>query len=217
MKNILLKSLVLLFTGALVAGTFAADETGTVKNMLKHDFSKLGKDGLPVGYKVTFDKASKGKATVIQEAGVNIVKLELPEQGKAFLDSTFLLGMKKNRRYLFTIQLKIDNQAYTGKGVHFFYACAYNTGNNKHIYNKVMQQGSTDGWITAVLPIDTAKRPLLVGAKLFLRSYYVSGTYWLKNPMLIELPKDVEIKAHYILANDETISGPLLRLKPLVK
>ena len=135
MENILKKSFVLLFASALTAGVFAAAETVEVKNLLKHDFSKLGENGIPVGYKVTFDKASKGKATVIQEAGGNIVKLELSEQGKAFLDSTFLLGMEKNRKYLFTIQIKIDNQAYTGKGIHFFYTCAYNTSNNKHIYN----------------------------------------------------------------------------------
>jgi hypothetical protein len=217
MKNILLKSLFLLFASALTAGVFATDETGAVKNLLKHDFSKLGKNGIPIGYKITLNKAGKGKATVIQEAGGNIIKLELPEQGRAWLDSTFLLGMEKNRKYLFTIQIKIEDQKYTGKGAHFFYVCAYNTGNNKHIYNKVMKQGSTDGWITVVRPIDTAKNPKQVGSRLFLRTYDMSGTYWLKNPMLIELPNDVEIKAHYILANDKTVSGALLRLKPLVK
>ena len=211
------KILILFFFGAILMTVCAEEESNKAKNLLKHDFTKLGSDGLPVAYKVYFDKASKGKATVSQEDGTNVVKLEMPESGKGFLDTNYVLDLKKNKKYVLTVQLKIENQKYSGKGTHFFYVCAYNTSNGKHIYNKIVGHGSSRGWLTVVLPIDTAKRPKLVGAKLFFRGYFVSGTYSLKNPMLVEIPNDVELKAHYILENNKTIPGGFLRLGTLNK
>jgi hypothetical protein len=211
------KILILFFFGCLAVTAFAGEESEKVKNLLKHDFAQLGSNGLPAGYKAYFDEASKGKATVSQDDGVNVVKLEMPEIGKGFLDTSYLLDLKKNKKYVLTVQLKIENQKYTGRGVHFFYVCAYNTSNGKHIYNKIVGHGSSGGWLTVVLPIDTAKRPKLVGAKLFFRGYSVSGSYWLKNPMLVEIPNNVELKAHYILENNKTIPGGFLRLGTLSK
>lgn len=213
MRNIL----ILLFFGTMLMPAFAEEESNKAKNLLKHDFAKLSSNGLPVGYKAYLGKDKKVKVSVSQEDGTNVVKLEIPEQGKGFLDSNYILNMKKNKKYVLTVQLKIENQKYSGKGMHFFYVCVYNTGNGKHIYNKIVGHGSTGGWLTVVLPIDTAKKPKLVGAKMLLRGYFVSGTYSLKNPMLVEIPNDVELKAHYILENNKTIPGGFLRLGTLSK
>jgi hypothetical protein len=214
-KKNLTKSLVLLLVGGLAINICA--EEAVAKNLLKHDFSKLNAKGIPVGYKFYPGKKKEGKITVTQEDGANIIKLELPKQGRIFLDSAFLMDIKKNKKYVITVQLKIENQKYSGKGMHFFYVCAYNTSNNKHIYNKIMGRGSSGGWMTVVLAIDTIKRPLLANGKLFLRGYGVSGTYWVKKPMLIELPDDVKLKSHYILENNKTVPGGLLRLETLKK
>jgi hypothetical protein len=217
MRKFLLKALVYgVVCGWALIG-LAETESGEAKNLLKHDFSKTGSNGLPVGYKVYFDKACKGKAAVIQEDGENVVKLEIAEQGKGFLDSTFQLGLKKNKKYVLTVQIKIKDQKYSGRGMHFFYTCVYNTRNNKHIYNKVLGHGDTGGWITVVLPIDTVKNPKLVDSKLLIRAYYVSGTYWLKKPMLVEIPADLELEAHYILDDNKTVPSGLLRLGTLAK
>lgn len=211
------KILTLLFCGCLAMAVFADGEGEKAENLLKHDFSKLDSKGVPVGYKVSFDDASKGKMTVSQEDGTNVVKLEIPEQGKGFIDTNYALDIKENKKYILTIQLKIEEQKYSGKGIHFFYVCVYNTGNGKHIYNKIIGHGSTDGWLTVVLPIDTAKNAELVGrgTKILLRGYFVSGTYSLKKPMLVEIPADLELEAHYILDNNKTIPGGLLRLGTL--
>ena len=211
------KILILLFCGAMLMTALAQEESSKAKNLLKHDFSKSGKNGLPVGFKVYPGKDKKVKVSVSQEDGVNVVKLEIPEQGKGFLDTNYILDLKKNKKYVLTIQLKIENQQYSGKGMHFFYVCVYNTANGKHIYNKIVGHGGTGVWLTVVLPIDTAKNPKLVGAKMLLRGYGVAGTYWLKNPMLVEIPNDVELKAHYILENNKTIPGGFLRLGTLQK
>jgi hypothetical protein len=208
-----MKQILMLFLcGCLSVTAFAKEEGEKAKNILKHDFSKLDSKGMPVGYKIYFSKESKGKATILQEDGTNVIKLEIPEQGNGFISSSFLMDIKKNKKYVITAQLKIENQKYSGKGMHFFYVCAYNTNNNKHIYNMIKGHGSTNGWMTVVLSVDTVKRPLLAGSKLFMRGYGVSGTYWLKNPMLVEIPNDVELKSHYILENNKTISGGFLRL-----
>jgi hypothetical protein len=206
------KIMMLFLCGCLAVTALAEEESAKVKNLLKYDFSKLDSKGMPIGYKLYFSKESKGKATVSQEDGTNVIKLEIPEQGNGFLTSNFTMDIKKNKKYVITVQLKIENQKYSGKGMHFFYVCAYNTSNDKHIYNKLSGHGNTGGWVTVVLPVDTVKRPLLAKSKLLMRGYGVSGTYWLKNPMLVEIPNDVELKSHYILESNKTISGGFLRL-----
>lgn len=210
------KILILLFFGTMLMTVLADEESGKAKNLLTHDFSKLGKNGLPVGFKAYTGKDKKGTVSVSQEDGVNVVKLERSEQGRIYFDNK-KLNLQANKKYVLTVQVKIENQQYSGKGMHFFYVCVYNTGNGKHIYNKIVGHGGTGGWLTVVLPIDTAKNPKLVGARMLLRGYGVAGTYWLKNPMLVEIPNDVELKAHYILENNKTIPGGFLRLGTLRK
>ena len=210
------KILILFLFSAMLMTVFAEEESNKAKNLLKHDFSQLGKNGLPVGFKAYLGKDKKGIVSVSQEDGVNVVKLERPEQGRIYFDNK-KLNLQANKKYVLTVQVKIENQKYSGKGIHFFYVCVYNTGNGKHIYNKIAGHGSTGGWLTVILPIDTIKNPKLVGAKMLLRGYGVAGTYWLKNPMLVEIPSDVELKSHYILDNNKTIPGAFLRLGTLSK
>ena len=71
--------------------------------------------------------------------------------------------------------------------------------------------------MTVVLVIDTVKEPLLAGAKLLIRGYGVSGTYFLKKPMLVKIPNDIEVQSHYILENEKTVPGGLLRLGTIKK
>ena len=217
MKKTVLKILSMMLLSLPVAGVFAGDSVESAKNLLKYDFSKLSKSGVPLGYTFFPGKDKKGKISVSGAEGVNVVKLERSEQGRIFIDSAFLMDIKKNKKYVLTVQLKIENQKYTGKGIHFFYVCAYNTGNNKHIYNKILGHGGSGGWMTVVLVIDTVKEPLLAGAKLLIRGYGVSGTYFLKKPMLVKIPNDIEVQSHYILENEKTVPGGLLRLGTIKK
>ena len=210
------KILILFLFSTMFMTVFAEEESNKAKNLLKHDFSKLGKNGLPVGFKAYLGKDKKGTVSVSQEDGVNVVKLERSEQGRIYFDNK-KLNLQANKKYVLTVQVKIKDQRYSGKGMHFFYVCVYNTGNGKHIYNKIAGNGSTGGWLTVILPIDTIKNPKLVGSKMLLRGYGIAGTYWLKNPMLVEIPSEVELKPHYILENNKTIPGAFLRLGTLSK
>lgn len=208
--------LTLLFCSCLSVAVFSDAASDKAENLLQYDFSKLDAQGLPVGYKVFFDEHSNGKITVSEEAGTNVVKLEMPEQGQGHLDSNYLLDLQKNKKYILSLQLKVKDQYYAGgPKQHSFTVYVYNSGNGKHIYNQIFGHGSTDGWLTVVLPVDTEKNPDLVGARLLLRGNAVSGTYWLKKPMLVEIPTNLEIKAHFILENDKTIPSHALRLEAL--
>jgi len=193
-----------------------AEEAATEKNLLKWNFDTITAQGIPDGYETSFSKESNGSISIVKEDKANVVRMELPEQGTGFLDTTNVVGLIKGRKYIFTVQLKIEGQKYSGEGEHFFYVCLYNTPNNEHIYTKLGGTGDTDGWITSVILVDTVKNPGLVGCKIFFRGYNVSGTYYLKTPYLIEVPDDLKVNPQIVLSNNKSILGAFFNLKDIV-
>ena len=175
------------------------------KNLLKHDFSTVSSDGIPEGYSANLNKAAKGVVSVIKEDGVNVVKMELPEQSRGFIDSTTPVGLKAGKKYVFSILVKTEEQNVAKDG--FSYVCLYNTNSNDHTYYKFMGTGSTGGWITVIIFIDTSKKPGLVDSNIFLRVYDCSGTYYFKNPVLVEVPDDTKIETQIMLKDNKSVPG----------
>ena len=199
----------------------AGDESNAIeKNLLKWNFCIMTNKGIPDGYKVSFSQESTSSISVINEEGTNVVRLELPEQGKGWfgIDTANTIGLIQGKKYIFTVQIKIEGQKYSGAGDHFFYAALCNTQTNKEIYNCFNGAGDTGGWVTSVLFIDTVKTPKIVDCKILLRAYGVAGIYYIKNPSIIELPDDSEvIKSQIILNNNKTITGGHAKLEDIVQ
>lgn len=175
------------------------------KNLLKYDFSAVSSNGIPEGFIANLNKAAKGVVSVIKEDGVNVVKMELPEKSRGFIDSTTPVGLKAGKKYVFSILVKTEDQSIAKDG--FSYVCLYNTSSNDHIYYKLMGAGSTGGWITVIVFIDTAKKPGLVDSHIFLRVYDCSGTYYFKNPVLVEVPDDTKIETQIMLKDNKSVPG----------
>jgi hypothetical protein len=82
-----------------------------------------------------------------------------------------------------------------------------------HQWAAVAGEGNTDGWVTVMLPFDTAVQTDLKSARIFLRCQELSGTVWFQDPVLIEAPAGFHMQPHFILENGETVSSNLLILK----
>lgn len=195
--------------------TAETSSNDAAKNLLKYDFSAVNSAGIPEGFTATVNKVQKGSVSVINEDGSNIVKMELPEKSRGFIDSTATVGLKAGKKYVFSIMVKIDNQNIAPKG--FSYVCLYNTGNNEHIYYKFMGAGSTGGWITVIIFVDTIKKSKLVDSKIFLRVYDCSGTYFFKNPVLVEVPDDTKLETQIMLKNNMTMPGAFANIGEIMQ
>ena len=220
MRKILRFIMIFVF-GFLVQSLIASNENNEiVKNLLKWNFCTITDADIPDGYKVSFSQENKGSISVINEEGTNVVRLELPEQGKGWfgVDTANTIGLIQGKKYIFTVQIKIEGQKYSGAGDRFFYAALCNTETNKEIYNCLSGAGDTGGWVTSVLFIDTVKTPEIVDCKILLRAYGVAGIYYIKNPSIVEVPGDSEVtKSQIILDNRKSIQGGHVKLEDIIQ
>ncbi|GAH06732.1 unnamed protein product, partial [marine sediment metagenome] len=82
--------------------------------------------------------------------------------------------------------------------------------NNAHTWITIHGKGSTDEWVTVMLPFDTSKKPDLSLSRIMLRCYKISGTVWLQNPAIVELPASADMKSGFILKDGSIVSGHLV-------
>ena len=121
MRKILRFIMIFVF-GFLVQSLIASNENNEiVKNLLKWNFCTITDADIPDGYKVSFRQENKGSISVINEEGTNVVRLELPEQGKGWfgVDTANTIGLIQGKKYIFTVQIKIEGQKYSGAGDRF--------------------------------------------------------------------------------------------------
>ena len=62
-----------------------------------------------------------------------------------------------------------------------------------------MARGTTPGWVLAMLPFDTGKKPELTDLRILLRAYRLSGTIHLKQPRIFSLPDNSDMRRHFVL------------------
>jgi hypothetical protein len=207
MQKKLLFVAVFLCTACLLSVNAEETETGT--NLLPWDFQLTGKNGLPEGY----NNRKEGTISVTKEKNGYVVEMSLKKQGQCFLDTTRLLPLEKGKKYLFSVQVKIKNMEHAGKDKFYgFVSYIYNSSTNKHTALRLTGTGSINEWATLSLPFDTIKQPQLAKGKLLMRAYNISGSIYLKKPVIIELPENVDMKPSLTLKDGKTFTGYLIRL-----
>lgn len=177
-------------------------------------FSNPNLKGIPADYEF---KSPKENAVIKTEK--SIVKVVLAKPGSFFLDTpnTYKIGMKPGKKYKFTLQVKITDMKIAAGDPHAFMIYCYNTVVNKYIQSTIQGNGSTDGWITMQIIIDTVAKPELIGSRIFLRAYNVTGTFELKTPTFTEIPSASQLKTGYIPEKGEQIDGNFIKISALAK
>lgn len=210
----------------LVSNVVFAEEENVIsaENLLKYTFQDTNKDGIPDGYKIVKGKAEGNEAAEVTydetvfngEKGPSI-KMYLPEKGYLAVDLKNLFRLKKGKQYLFAVDVKIkdmkvEGKWYTKKAIRALMIYVYGS-NGKHAWLAITGNGSTKGWVTVMLPFNTEKIPGLATSRVLIRCNNMSGTVWIQNPSIVELPDGTDMKSHFLLSDGSVYSTNPLRLK----
>ena len=177
----------------------------------------------PQGFKVHAgqeDMVHEDSKVFQGKAGPSI-RFDLPERGNLWLDTSTAVQLEEGRKYLFSVRVKIQDMVpggmnLTSKGVErgiLMEVHSGDTSRNVSVWNAVVGTGSSEGWVTAMIPFDTNAKPDLAKVSIFLRCYDISGTVWFQDPVLIEVPDGFNMNQQFILENGDTVSGGILTLK----
>ena len=189
-------------------------------NLLPHTFIDRNGDGFPDGYKrrdghrerVSYDRFSRARG------GGPVIRINMPELVSVYLDSE-PFHLEKGKRYLFSVEIRMKDIDFpAGKSkwepkAYTFVAYVYAVGSNTHIWTWITHKGSTQGWVTLMLPFDTIKHSALSHARILLRCRKLRGTVWLRDPTIVELPNSMKIPKHFILRNGHATMSPDLVLE----
>ncbi|MBN1553345.1 MAG: hypothetical protein JXA11_01260 [Phycisphaerae bacterium] len=147
----------------------------------------------------------------------NVVKISILKESSVYLDTTRRAELELGKRYLFVVEFKIDDMHYTGNwynrpaGVRMY---VYGM-KDKHSTLFVRGDGSTDGWVSAVMPfttrIDKDGRDLS-RPNVLLRCYNMVGTVSFRKPIIIEVPNGVEASSYFEMDNGRMVHGGVLTL-----
>lgn len=199
-----------------------AQDGGTpgARNLLACLFEELGDDGLPAQYTITKAGAHAQKAVVSTEkddSGTVVVKAEIPQEASVHIDSAKRTRLDADADYLLTVQVKVDDLRYTGNwykkpaGIRIY---AYGL-ENKHTWLAIHGEGSTDGWVTGVLPFpatDDVRRQLAV-PNVLLRCYSMTGTVRFRKPMILKQPPGARVRRSFRQTDGTQVFGGQLQLR----
>lgn len=217
-------SVILNFSYTIMSKTQAAELNNkstdvTIKKMMRpitkistHNllpvFDDKDNDGFPDAYKM---RKGKGKENVsyVSKASIPTLKIKGTPDDKLIFETTARIKLEKNKKYLFSVELKIDKMRFSGrwyKDHRGFWIYVYGR-HNMHKWMAVAGNGSTNGWITVMLPFNTIgeKNENLCDSNIIFIIDHTAGTFYARNPLLIERNSNDEMKQHYIKADGSTI------------
>lgn len=194
-------------------------------NVLSRTFKKLGKNRLPIGWKITKWGKNSSLARVTVERGnnkePNAVKVRIPREANVYVDTNRRAKLDPKKEYLLVVQFKVENMHYTG---HWYYRPAglwievYGL-NNKHLSMKVRGEGSTRGWVTTVRAFLNKKNKktrkdaqYLAQPNVFLRCYNMAGTVYFRNPMIVEKPAGYDATTYFETEDGMKVFGSVFTL-----
>ncbi|MFO8082196.1 MAG: hypothetical protein R6V07_18095 [Armatimonadota bacterium] len=194
--------------------------TGGDGNLLPWDFGDLDEDGLPAGWSVDIrgENADAAEVSLTEdEDGDTIVTATMPREATVYLDTERRMSLDPADDYMLAVEMKVDELHYTGDwyrrpaGVRVY---VYGT-DNKHTWLAVHGEGSTDGWVTAVLPFPPDDdREHFANSRILLRCYNMTGTVAFRNPVILRRPAGLDIAKSFELGDGTQISGGQLQLHP---
>jgi hypothetical protein len=194
--------------------------TGKARNLLACRFEKLGDDGLPAQYTIKKEGPHAQEAVVSvakDDSGAMVVKAKIPQEASIHIDSAKRTRLDPDGDYLLTVQVKVDDLRYTGNwykrpaGIRIY---AYGL-ENKHTWLAIHGEGSTDGWVTAVLPFpagDDVRRQLAV-PNVLLRCYNMTGTVQFREPMILKRPPGAQVQRSFRKKDGTEVFGGQLQLR----
>ena len=187
-------------------------------NLLPWDFSELGDDGLPTGWTVDVrgDNADQIEVSAaLDETGESVVTMAMPREGSAYLDTTGRFKLDPAQDYVLAVQVKVEDMRYTGDwygrpaGVRIY---VYGT-DNRHTWLAIHGEGSTDGWVTALLPFPLADhREQFANSRVLLRCYNMTGTVSFRNPVILRPPAGVAVQKAFELTDGTIVADGKLQL-----
>lgn len=208
-----------LLAASLLLGLYnvAAEET-TAENLFKFGYSDMT-DGSKPGGGYVISAAGEDSVTVDSKVFAPpkgpSVRLETKKLGDLCFDSPTMSFIEKDKQYLLTIKVKIDDMNTVG---HWWekrcglWIYVYDTKNNVLTWCNFGGKGSTKGWVTMMLPFE-GKRFADGTTKLLIRCRQMSGTIWVQDPTIIELPTGVKMDRSFILEDGSTVTGSHLTVK----
>ena len=188
-------------------------------NLLPFAFAKRNAEGLPADWRVQAGGANAAAAQVTaaaDPAGDAVVSLAMPKEASVFLDTAAPVRLDPDGDYMLVVQMKVDEMHFTGNwyerpaGVRVY---VYGT-DNKHTWLAIHGEGSTKGWVTAVLPFPPpGQRQQFANANVYLRCYNMMGTVSFRNPILLRQPAGGGIQRHFVLEDGTQVTNSHLQLR----
>lgn len=196
-------------------------------NFISSTFEILDNNGFPCGWTITENKDKPRRFHVTIERGdkkeLNVVKVDINEESSVHIDTMHCAELDLQNESLLIVQCKIQNMHYIGNwynrpaGV-WIYAYGFK---DKHRWMAVRGEGSTDGWVTAVMPFPAKKDKKdgrdLSRPKVLLRCYNMAGVVYFRNPMILEKPTGVDSTHFFEMENGRQVFGNVLTLTDNLK
>jgi len=188
-------------------------------NLLRYRFDRLNDAGLPAHYKI--EKAGKhaAEATVCTEeddSGVRVVKVVMPREASVYIDTAKRTRLDPDGNHLFSVQVKVDGLRHTGNwykrpaGIRIY---VYGI-ENKHTWLAIHGEGSTDGWVTGLLPFPRKDvRKQFSVPNVLLRCYNMTGTVRFREPMILRQPSGAAVPRSFERADGTQVFHSSLRLR----
>lgn len=212
MKNRINYSLVsvLIFASSLL---FAEDAV----NLLTVKFDKFAGE-LPEGISLKEKQDGFLRAELVEmplkDKNVNVTRVILDQGKYVQMRGGHIKNLQMDKNYLLSFDFKIENLKSPDKeGIRFY---VYNLSGGQHVAIQVYGNGSTDGWLTAILPF--SGKALAVDSKgayvCFLAVFNsVTGMIYFSDAILVELPENIKMASGFLKQDGTSAGGTALLLK----
>ena len=194
---------------------FAEDKAS--ENLFKFGYEKMPDGSEPSGYIISAqdDDSVEVDAKIFAPPKGPSVRLEAKKFGYLALDSPPMKFIKKDKQYLATIKVKVKDMNIIG---HWWtkrcglWIRIFDTKSNVQTWCNLGGEGSTEGWVTVMLPF-SGKKFANGSTRLLIRCEKMTGTVWVQDPVIVELPGGKKMKRSFLLADGKTITSSHLTVK----
>lgn len=187
-------------------------------NLFPVNFNNLNKQSLPDGLKILPGKNSESSeiTMAMDESGVPSIKVQLQQPAAVSLLSPSV-NLSPDGQYVLICRFKVENMHYSGswykdkKGIWILIK-----GLKFHTWMAITGTGSSDGWITAILPFaGSDEKRDFSKIQVFLRCLGMTGTVSFNQPVLVKKPDSVGMEEYFESDNGKKIKGTFVSLDEL--
>jgi len=170
---------------------------------------------LPEGIQSGKDQEGLLKAELVEMPvkgkNVKVTKFVIDQAKYVDMRSACMKNLQMDKNYLLSFDLKIENLKMPDKnGIRFYIY----SGTGKHAWIQVYGDGSTDGWLTAILPFSGKDLDANAGSVYFLVIFNsVTGTICFSDASVTELPEKTKMVPGFLTSEGASAGGQVLMLK----